>query len=141
MTNEISPEAARAALASAATTREAVQAEGRWMATYMLSFGLGFGAAALLLGLIENFWLRMGLFLAIWITFVLVMVRWASTRLASARTQARRVAGWWVGTSVLFAVVLFLGTERFQGQLSYWLPAAALIAAPLVIGGLLERRK
>lgn len=136
----MSPEAARAALDSAAATREAVHAKAGWMTSYMVSFGIGFGAAAVLLGMVEIFWLRMGLFLALWTVFVVAMIRWAATRPASLRTDMRRTAPWWAATGILYAIALFLGTARFQGEWAFWLPAAVLIALPLVLGGLRERR-
>ncbi|NLF03675.1 MAG: hypothetical protein GX593_01475 [Actinomycetales bacterium] len=140
MSNDITPDAARAALDSAATARDGVHAHARWMPIYMVTFGIGFGAAAFLLGMIESFWWRMGLFMAIWLVFVLSMVRWAAGRQASVRTSLRRTAPWWIGTGVLYAAALFVGTGRFQGELAFWAPATVLIAVPLVVGGLRERR-
>jgi len=136
----MTPDAARAALDSAAAAEAGVRARARWMPVYMITFGVGFGAAALVLGLIESFAWRMSLFAGLWIVFVLAMVRWAASRPASARVVTRRIAVSWVGTGVLYGVALFVGTGRFQGELAFWVPAAVVIALPLVIGGLLERR-
>ena len=138
--DSLSPDAALAALDSAATAHESVRAKAGWMGRYMITFGIGFGAAAVLLGMVEHFWWRMGLFLAIWLVFVLAMVRWAASRPASLNVSMRRTAPAWIGTGVLYGIALFVGTGRFQGEIMFWAPAAVLIAVPLVIGGLRERR-
>ena len=139
-TAPLTPEAARAALDSAAAAHEGVRSRSRWMPTYMAAFGLGFGGIALVLGMVESFAWRMGLFASIWIVFVTAMVRWAATRRASARNAGRRLVLPWLGTSVLYAAALLVGTDRFQGEIAYWGPAAIIIALPLVLGALRERR-
>ncbi len=136
----VTPDAARAALDSATSVQESVRARAGWMGFYMTAFGVGFGGAAFLLGMVEQFWWRMGLFLGIWLVFVLAMVRWAATRPASLQTSMRRTAPAWIGTGVLYGAALFVGTGRFQGEIAFWGPAALLVAVPLVIGGLRERR-
>lgn len=136
----LTPGAARAALDAAASAQAGVRAHARWMPVYMITFGVGFGAAAIVLGMVESFPWRMGLFAGLWIVFVVAMVRWAASRPASARTVTRRIAISWIGSGVLYGVALFVGTGTYQGDLTFWAPAAVVIALPLVIGGLLERR-
>ena len=140
MSSDMTPDAARDALDSAAAAHAGVREKASWMSTYLIAFGLGVGGAAILLGMVESFWWRIGLFLVIWLAFVAAMVRWAATRPAALRTSMRRTAPGWIGTGALYAIALFLGTGRFQGELRFWLPAAVVIALPLVVVGLRERR-
>lgn len=140
MAQEVSPAAARAALLSASTTSERVRAHARWMGTYLAVFAAGFGILTLLFGLVSPLQLRMTLFGVGWPLLMLSMVWWAGRRPASLRGTSRRVAKYWVGTTFLYGVVLLVGTPRLVGDARYWVPAAALVAAPMFLGALREHR-
>lgn len=103
-------------------------------------FAAGFGAATLVLGLVEPVALRMSLWGVAWVLLVTGMVVWAKRRPASLRGTSRRIAVYWAGTVLLYTVALFVGTPRFIGQPLYWVPAALLVAAPLAVGAFRERR-
>jgi len=135
-----SPTAARDALSSAASSADRVRAQARWMSTYLAVFGLGFAVLTLLLGLVEPLLLRMSLISLGWPLLIGGMVIWAGRRPASLRGTFGRVVKYWIGTGVLYGIVLFVGTTWLMGEESFWIPAAAVVAAPLLIGAVKERR-
>jgi hypothetical protein len=102
-------------------------------------FAAGFGVATLVLGLVQPFALRMSLWAVAWVLLVGGMIWWAWRRPANLRGTTRRVAGYWVGTGLLYGVALFVGTPRLIGQPLYWVPAALVVAAPLAFGSVRER--
>jgi len=140
MTGDISREEAGAALARADESARRVRSQARWMSTYLGVFSAGFGGLTLLLGLVEPLALRMTVVSVAWGLLVSGMVVWALRRPAGLRGTARRVTPYWLGTCGLYAVALFLGTPGRIGEPLYWIPAALIVAAPLAIGALRERR-
>lgn len=46
----------------------------------------------------------------------------------------RRLAAAMVGWAVVFAVLITVGLLFFRGELAFWLPAAVVVALPLVLG-------
>lgn len=137
---EPTPTAAREALTSAAGSAERVRAQARWMSTYLAVFGIGFGVLTLLLGLVQPLSLRIAAMSLGWPLLVAVMVGWAARRPASLKGTSTRVTKYWVGTAGLYGVALVIGTPRLIGEWLYWVPAAALVAAPLLAGAVRERR-
>lgn len=140
MADDLSPTAARAALASATDSADKVRVQARWMSTYLAVFAAGFGALTLLLGLVEPLGFRIALFSLGWPALIVGMVWWSARRPASLRGTHGRVAKYWIGTGVLYGIALLVGTPRLIGQPLYWIPAAALVATPMLIGALRERR-
>ena len=139
MTSVPDPADARRALAAAATASARVRRQARWPATYLTVFAGGFAGVTLVLGLVQPLALRMALFGAGWPLLLLATVGWASRKPASPLGLHRRAGPYWVATGVLYGTVLLVGTPRFLGQPAYWLPAAALVGAPLLLAALRER--
>jgi hypothetical protein len=55
--------------------------------------------------------------------------------------SAWRTAPYWFGTTLLYTAALLVGLPDRGGQVSYWVPAAIVVAIPMAIGALLERRR
>lgn len=103
-------------------------------------FGVAFAVLTLLLGLVEPLSLRMTVLSVGWPLLIGGMVVWSLRRPASLRGTSSRVVRYWVGTAVLYGIVLFVGTPGRIGEPVYWIPAAILVATPLLVGAVLERR-
>jgi len=138
--SEISPDAARAALVAATHSAAQVRTRAQWMSTYLAVFAGGFAGVTLLLGLTRPTWLRMSLFGLVWPLLIVSMEMWAARRPAHLRTTRRRVVKYWIGTGALYGAALVVGTPAFLGRAGYWIPAAVLVATPLLIGSWRERR-
>src|SRR5262245_25201111 len=134
MTSE-QPTPSRAAgdLARAADVAARLRSRSRWMAGYLALFGLGFAVITVLLGLLRSTPLRVAV-IALWLPFVVAMVVWSSRQRVIARRAGRRAVPYWAATALLYCGVLVIGTPHLVGRLNYWLPAAAIVALPLMIG-------
>jgi len=110
------------------------------MSTYLAVFGVGFAVLTLVLGLVEPLSLRLILISTGWPLLIGVMVVWATRRPASLRGSSSRVIKYWIGTAALYGIALVIGTPGLVGEARYWIPAAVVVAAPLLIGAVLERR-
>ncbi|MDQ1654073.1 MAG: hypothetical protein QOI35_3273 [Cryptosporangiaceae bacterium] len=138
MTDPLSPSQAQADLARADESARRIGTRARWMSVYLAVFGVGFGALTLVLGLAGS--ASMTVVMPLWGVLIAVMVVWSQRQLATRRGTGRRIAGYWIGTSVLYGVALFAGLSRFQGRPAFWIPAALVVAAPLLAGAFRERR-
>lgn len=139
MADELTREQAAAELARADTAAGRVRAGSRWIATYLVVFGVGFGAVTLLLGLVQPLALRMTIFAVCWPILIVGMVIWSRRQPAAPRGRLVGVWGW-IGTGVLYGVALFVGTPTLIGRVEYWVPAAIVVALPLCVAGWRERR-
>lgn len=140
MPAEISAEAAQRALLAATHSAAQVRSRARWMSTYLATFAGGFAGVTLLLGLMRPLWLRMSMFGVAWALLIVGMQMWAARRPAHLLATRRRVAKYWIGTGALYGSVLVVGTPALLGRALYWIPAAAVVATPLLIGSWRERR-
>ena len=138
MADELARDQAIAELARADVAAGRVRGHARWMATYFTVFGLGFGAVTVILGLVQPLALRMTIFATCWPVLVIGMVVWARGQRAAPRGRFRGVWAW-VATSILYGVALFTGMSAFEGRVSYWVPAAVIVAVPLCVAGWRER--
>jgi len=136
----VEPVDAQVALAAASTAASRVRRRARWMSTYLAVFAGGFAALTLLLGVVQPLSLRMSAFTIGWPLLIAGMVIWAARQPARLRGTLRRVSKYWTTTGICYGAVLAVGTPRFIGQPLYWLPAAVLVAAPMVLGAIRERR-
>jgi hypothetical protein len=141
MNNRITPDEARAALDSAVTASGRVRAQARWMSTYMAVFAVAFLLLTLVVGLVESTPIRLTVGIGGWFVLVVVMMWWISRRTAMLTGSAWRTAPYWLGTVLLYTAALIVGLPDREGQVTYWVPAAIIVALPMAIGALLERRR
>jgi hypothetical protein len=138
MTDHVSPLQAQADLARADESARRIGTRARWMSVYLAVFAVGFGGLTHVLGLAGP--KSMIVVMPLWAILIVVMVTWSRRQLATRRGVGRRIAGYWVTTSVLYGAALFLGLPHLQGRAAYWIPAALTVAAPLAVAAVRERR-
>jgi hypothetical protein len=139
MDNDMTPEAARDALLSAARTSQRLRGRGRWASTKLAVFGVGIGLVTASVGLVESKLLGTAVF-AVWLVLVGGMRMWERSRLAHLAGTRERINPYWVGSFAFYGVALAVGTDKTSGDLTYWLPASVIVALPMLIGALRERR-
>jgi len=140
MNNRITPDEARAALDSATTTSGRVRARARWMSTYLAAYAGGFLVLVLVLGLVDDVPLRVWIAGVGWVALMVAMALWSRRRPATLPGTGWRTAPYWIATAVVYVAVNIVGAHGRQGQVWYWVPAAVLVALPLAIGAVRERR-
>lgn len=131
--------AARQHIENADRTAALVAAKGGWHALYMAGFGVGFGAEVVLLGMVKQQAVRMTAFSVTWVVFVAGMVWWSRRQDAWARGVQKRMLPSWIGTIALYAAAMFFGPVVDNHSAAFWLPAGAVVAAPLLMGAWRER--
>ncbi|WP_091555523.1 hypothetical protein [Micromonospora pattaloongensis] len=139
MNNELTPEAARNALVSAAAVSEKMRARARWASTKLAIFGIGIGLVAATVGLVESKAVGAAVF-AGWIALVVGMTIWERGRLAHLAGTRQRINPYWIGSFACYGVALAVGTGELSGVPMYWIPASVIVALPMLIGALRERR-
>jgi len=139
MTYEPTPQDAAAQLSRAHGIAARVGGRARWIGVYFIVFGVLFGAATLVLGLVQPLVLRMAIWSAGLVVVMAGMILWAHRQKAVPRGRLR---GWpaWAGSGSLYGVALIAGTPALLGRVWYWLPAAVVVALPLSVAGWRELR-
>jgi hypothetical protein len=140
MTPHISPLEAQAALRAADSAATRTRHRARWGATSLAVFGVGWAAMTLALGLTDLMLKRPFVLPAIGSAFMLLMGVWASRQPAVLAESGRRALPCWIGSGLFYTVALAVGVNRFKGEPGYWIPAAVLVGAPLIIGAWRESR-
>lgn len=138
---DLTRDQAASALADAERSAARVHVETRWFVRYLAVFAAGFGVLTLVLGLVDPLWLRLTISGVLWIPLVIGMAWWAFHQRATASGVGRRALPGWVGSGVLYAVALFVGTPGQLGNPAYWVPAAVVVALPLAIAAWRESRR
>jgi hypothetical protein len=138
MSNALTPDEARAALAGATHSAARLRRRARWASTRLLVLGLGMGLVTLSVGLVESTLLGAAVFVA-WFVLVVVLSRWVRRRTAHLPGTSTRTAPYWSLAFAIYAVAIAAGGHEY-GDPSYWVPAAVLVAAPMLVGALRERR-
>ncbi len=139
MSDDLSPDDARAALAAAEASSARVRGPARWMSVYLGVFGVAFGVLTLLLGMVQGRPAR-AVLLAGWAVLCLGVVAWAARRPAHLAGTAARTGRYWMLTAVLYGIALAVGLPQDDAGLGYWLPAAVVVALPMLIGAVREAR-
>ncbi|MGX4695207.1 hypothetical protein [Streptomyces sp. JNUCC 63] len=139
MDEAMTPEAAREALRCAAGASERLRVRARWASTKLVVFGVGIGLVTAAVGLIESKLLKAVVFAA-WGVLAVVMSVWERRRLAHLSGTGRRISPYWGGSFALYGVALAVGSDETIGDLAYWLPAGVIVALPMLIGAVRERR-
>jgi hypothetical protein len=138
MTSELTPDDARAALAGAASSASRLRRRARWASTKLLIFGVGMGLVTLSVGLIESKLVGAAVFAA-WGALALGMSRWARRRTAHLPGTEARTAPYWATSMAFYAVSIAAGGDSY-GDPTYWVPAAVVVAVPMLVGAVRERR-
>ncbi|MEV1286571.1 hypothetical protein [Micromonospora sp. NPDC049679] len=139
MDNEMTPDAARAALLSATNTSRRLRSRARWASTKLAVFGVGIGLVTATIGLVESKLVGAAV-LAGWLMLVGGMTVWERSRLVHLAGTRARITPYWIGSFAFYGVALAVGTDEKSGDLTYWLPASVVVALPMLIGALRERR-
>lgn len=136
---EMTPEAARDALAHAARTSDRLRARARWASTKLAVTGVGMGLVTLAVGLVEQDLVALAVFAA-WGALVAGTAWWERRRTAHLPGTPERTARYWVMSFALYAVAIACGVARPAGDVGFWVPAAVAVAAPMLVGAVRERR-
>jgi hypothetical protein len=76
---------------------------------------------------------------AIFVPISLVWV-WANRQPAVLARTGRLIASYLIGSGLLYMLALLVGINRFKGESGYWIPAAILVGAPLILGAWRQSR-
>ncbi len=124
---------ARTALADAARVRQAVNGgEHRWPARYLGAFGIAMLVLFPLIGLLGP--VGVVIFMTGWVVVISVMVPYATRQRVTRRGQSRRMLVAWGTWAAVYGAALVVGEVFFMAQAAYWVPAAFVVAAPLLVG-------
>lgn len=135
----MTPEAARAALADAARTSDRLRARARWASTKLAVQGLGLGVVTATIGLAESKLVGATVFVA-WGVLVAATAWWERRRTAHLAGTRERTSRYWALSFALYAVAIACGVARPDGDTAFWLPAAVVVALPMLVGAARERR-
>jgi hypothetical protein len=138
MSSDLTPDDARAALAGATSSAARLRQRARWASTQLTVLGLGMGLVTLCVGLIESTILGAAVFAA-WAALALVMSRWTRRRTAHLAGTSSRTSRYWTLSLAFYAVAIAAGGDRY-GDPTYWVSAAVLVTAPMLVGAVRERR-
>ena len=137
--SDMTPEAARDALADAARTSDRLRARARWASTKLAVTGVGMGLLTLAVGLVESDVLGFAVFGA-WGVLVAATSWWERRRTAHLPGTSERTARSWAVSFALYAVAIACGVARPEGDVTFWVPAAVVVALPMLVGAVRERR-
>src|SRR5690349_6019337 len=118
---DMTPEAARDALADAARTSDRLRARARWASTKLAVLGLGLGVVTATIGLAGSKILGAAVFVA-WGGLVAVTAWWERRRTAHLAGTRERTSRYWATSLALYAVAIACGVARPDGDTSFWLP-------------------
>ena len=136
---KMTPADARSALADADGARAALTGRGRWVRGYLIAFAAGSVALVLLLGLAGRAGLIAGM--TIWFVLVVTAVAWSSRQRVVLPGSGRLLGiafGVW---GALYGIALAVGLTTAPGSAAYWVPAAVVVALPLLGGAALVGRE
>lgn len=137
--SDMTPDAARDALANAARTSDRLRARARWASTSMAVTGVGIGLLTLAVGLVRHDGLALAVFAA-WGLLVAATAWWVRRRTAHLPGTPERTSRWWGASFALYAVAIACGVSRPEGDVTFWVPAAVVVATPMLVGAVRERR-
>ena len=127
-----SPAQAASALEQASRLAASTRAQGwRWVRLYLTGWALAAAGLVLALGLGG----RVGFFVGMsaWAGLVTVGVLWSARQGTMAAGTRRRLILGAAGWAAVFAVTLFGGLDRYAGDVAFWVVAAAVNTAPLLL--------
>jgi hypothetical protein len=136
---DMTPEAARDALADAARTSDRLRARARWASTKLAVTGVGMGLLTLAVGLVRSDLVGFAVFAA-WGVLIAATAWWERRRTAHLPGTQQRTSRYWAASFALYAVAIACGVARPEGDAGFWVPAAVVVALPMVVGAVRERR-
>jgi hypothetical protein len=132
----LTPEQATGVLRDADRSATMLEDHTRWVSWYLAAFGVAWAVLTFVVGMQSVRMLAIG---AGWAAVVVGLVWWSDRRLARGRDFYRRTKPYWVATSISYAAAVGIGMFFFAGELWFWTAAAAVTAAPMVVGAYRER--
>jgi hypothetical protein len=131
---------ATTALAQAEALQAAVNRQSRWYARYLMIYGTASFVLMLILGLAPR---DIGEMIAwtFWGVVLSVLIIYTRRQPVARRGLRRRngvIVAIWV---VLYFLVFIPGTHWFQGDITWRLPGALVVALPAFVGAYLEARR
>jgi hypothetical protein len=127
-----SPAEATSALEHAARLAASTRTRGwRWVRLYLSGWAAASVGLVLALGLGGRIGFVVGM--SAWAVIVTAGVTWAARQGSMAAGTRRRLvfgAGSW---ALVYGATLFVGLDRFAGDVTFWVPAALVSAVPLLL--------
>ena len=124
---------AQALLGTAERLAQRSRRAARWYALYLLLYGVGTFALALLIGIAPGP-LGVSLGMGVWMVLLIGLTVYQRRQQALIRQFARLhliVISTW---AVLWVITVVVGTIFFVGDLSWWVPAGLVTALPALVG-------
>jgi hypothetical protein len=138
MSSDLTADEARAALTGATSSAARLRQRARWASTQLMVLGLGMGLVTVCVGLIESKLLGAAVFAA-WVVLALVTSRWTRRRTAHLTGTSSRTARYWSLSLAFYGGAIAAGGDEY-GDPTYWVPAAIVVAFPMLVGSFRERR-
>lgn len=137
---EPSAEQASALLHRSRSASRAARAEGRWVVTYLLVFGLTALVLIPFFGYVYV-WPVFAIISAVWLVVLFVLTIWASRRPVTPRGAANRMGAAFLLFGVLLGVTCLLGFTALAGQWWWWVLGGIASSAPMLVAALREARR
>jgi hypothetical protein len=130
-TTALTPADAASALERASRLASSTRERGwRWIRLYLTGWAIAAAGLVLAIGLGG----QPGLFIGMgaWAVIVTVGVTWSARQGTMAAGTRRRLILGAAAWAVVYGVTLFVGLDRFAGEVVFWVPAALLNTVPLL---------
>ncbi|MGC4748370.1 hypothetical protein ACLQ28_22350 [Micromonospora sp. DT201] len=121
-------------LARAASIAAQAQIQSRWLVTFLALLGAAFGGITAALGLLGSTPARVAAITVIFFLVVGGLLIWYFRQRVIPRDLGRRYVPFMMATCSLYVVTLGVGRPLFTDRPEYWVPAAVLVALPLLVG-------
>jgi hypothetical protein len=128
------------ALARAQELDATVRSGSRWYVRYQLIYAGAAAVAVFSLGLL-NSPSGVAIVTACWMSVIAALIVYAIRQPVTRRGFGRRHTIMILAWALLYQAVLFPGVFWFQGDLTWWLPGAVVVALPGLVGAYLEARR
>lgn len=139
MAYDLTPAAAREALASAATTSHKLRTRARWASTKLAVFGVAIGLVTITVGMVDSRLIGAAVF-AGWAVLAGGMSLWEARRLVHLAGTRERIRPYWLAGFAFYGVAVATASADTSGELAHWLPAGVIVSMPMLIGAWRESR-
>ena len=128
------------ALQQAAHLQGRARSASRWYTRYLVVYGVVSFVFASLFGVVGNRW-GAAVLTPLWAVFVALLSAW-SFRKKTAILGFGRLHGIVIGAwAVLWGITVLVGSNRYQGQLGWWVAGGAAMALPCFVGAVVAHRR